>query len=55
MSMEQKMAKAQQIRETAAPKIKALLTPEQLKKLADMQKTQQQNQSAPPASTPPQQ
>jgi Spy/CpxP family protein refolding chaperone len=55
LSMEQKMAKAQQIRETASPKIKALLTPEQLKKLSDMQKTRQQNQSAPAGNTPPQQ
>ena len=50
MSAEQKMTKVQQIRETASPKIKAVLTPEQLKKLSDMQQKgpQQQNQSAPP-------
>jgi Spy/CpxP family protein refolding chaperone len=49
LSPEQKMAKVQQIRETASPKIKAVLTPEQLKKLADMQQAgPQQNQNAPP-------
>lgn len=53
LSQEQKMAKVQQIRETASPKIKAVLTPEQLKKLADMQKGQQP-QSAPAAGAPPQ-
>jgi hypothetical protein len=57
MSTEQKMAKAQQIRETAAPKIKAVLTPEQLKKLSDLQqqRAQQQNQNAPAGGTPPKQ
>lgn len=52
LSSEQKMAKVQQIRETASPKIKAVLTPEQLKRLADMQKAQQP-QGAPATSTPP--
>ena len=52
LSTEQKMAKVQQIRDTASPKIKAVLTPEQLKRLADMQKSQQ-GQSAPATSTPP--
>jgi len=37
LSTDQKVAKANQIRETASPKIKAVLTPEQLQKLADMQ------------------
>src|SRR5215467_2065610 len=46
LSNEQKIAKVQQIRETASPKIKAVLTPEQIKKLGDMQKAQQP-QSAP--------
>ena len=56
MTQEQKMAKANEIRQTAGPKIKAILTPEQLQKLADLQKAkQQQNQSAPPGTTPPHQ
>lgn len=57
MTQEQKMSKANDIRQTASPKIKAILTPEQLQKLADLQKTkQQQNQSAPPnAASPPHQ
>ena len=56
MTQEQKMAKANEIRQTAGPKIKAILTPEQLQKLADLQKAkQQQNQSAPPAAAPPHQ
>lgn len=54
MSTEQKMTKVQQIREAASPKIKAVLTPEQLKKLSDMQKAQTGTQSAPATSTPPQ-
>ena len=56
MTQEQKIAKANQIREATAPKIKAILTPEQLQKLADMQQKarQQQNQSPPANSTPPQ-
>jgi hypothetical protein len=56
MTQEQKMSKANEIRQTAGPKIKAILTPEQLQKLADLQKAkQQQNQSAPPAAAPPHQ
>ena len=56
MNQEQKVAKANEIRQTASPKIKAILTPEQLQKLADLQKAkQQQNQSAPPAAAPPHQ
>ena len=56
MTTEQKITKAQQIRDTTSPKIKAILTPEQLQKLSDMQKArQQQNQSAPAPSTPPHQ
>ncbi len=54
MSQEQKMQKANQIRESASPKIKAILTPEQLKKLAELQdqaKQQRQNQSAPPSDS----
>jgi hypothetical protein len=51
LTQEQKIAKANQIRQEASPKIKAILTPEQLQKLAQMQQErakQQQNQSAPP-------
>jgi len=44
LSMEQKVAKANQIRESASPKIRAVLTPEQLQKLAELQKTRQQQQ-----------
>ncbi len=47
LSAEQKVAKANQIRETASPKIKAVLTPEQLQKLADMQQKARQQQGAP--------
>src|SRR5258706_16095104 len=56
MTQEQKMSKANEIRQTAGPKIKAILTPEQLQKLADLQKAkQQQNQGAPQGATPPHQ
>ena len=56
LSMEQKVAKANQIRETASPKIRAVLTPEQLQKLAELQKARQQQggssqQSAPASGT----
>ncbi len=52
MSQEQKMQKANQIREEASPKIKAILTPEQLKKLAELQdQAKQQRQSAPPSDS----
>jgi protein CpxP len=52
LTQEQKIAKANQIRDTASPKIKAILTPEQLQKLSEMQKArQQQNQSAPPSDS----
>jgi protein CpxP len=46
LSQEQKVAKANQIREEASPKIKAILTPEQLQKLADLQQKARQNQGA---------
>lgn len=46
MTPEQKVSKANQIKETAAPKIKAILTPEQLQKLAELQQKARQ-QSAP--------
>lgn len=58
MTQDQKIAKASQIRAEASPKIKAILTPEQLQKLAELQQErvrqqqqqqpqQQQNQPAP--------
>jgi Spy/CpxP family protein refolding chaperone len=67
MSMEQKQQKVMQIRQEGSPKIKAILTPEQLQKLSVIQqrmRDQQQGgagasspQSAPsgnpPQSTPP--
>ncbi|MBO0911111.1 MAG: hypothetical protein J2P13_04910 [Acidobacteria bacterium] len=56
LTQEQKIAKANQIRADASPKIKAVLTPEQIQKLTELQeeraRQQQQQQSAPP---PPQQ
>jgi periplasmic protein CpxP/Spy len=48
LSQEQKIAKINQIREAASPKIKAILTPEQLQKLADMQRARQQQEQAAP-------
>lgn len=54
MTTEQKITKAQQIRDTTSPKIKAILTPEQLQKLSDMQKAQQQSAPATGATPPPQ-
>jgi protein CpxP len=52
LTQEQKIAKANQIRDAASPKIKAILTPEQLQKLSEMQRArQQQNQSAPPSDS----
>jgi protein CpxP len=47
MSAEQKVQKANQIREEATPKIKAILTQEQLQKLAEMQQRARQQQGAP--------
>ena len=48
MTMDQKVAKVRQIKQTEFPKIQAILTPEQQKKLADMQERarQQQQQGA---------
>jgi protein CpxP len=60
MTQEQKIDKANQIRAQASPKIKAILTSEQLQKLAEMQqervRQQQQDnqQSAPNTPQPPQ-
>ncbi len=57
MTQEQKIAKANQIRADASPKIKAILTPEQLEKLAQLQREraqeQQQNQAPPSSSQAP--
>jgi len=50
LTLEQKKAKAQQIRQDAVPKIKGVLTPEQLQKLAAIQERNRQNQSNPQAS-----
>jgi Spy/CpxP family protein refolding chaperone len=58
MTMDQKRAKVDQIRQTEFPKIQAILTPEQIAKLKEMQQRQQQGQGgAPPSSSqqPPQQ
>lgn len=50
LSMDQKRAKVEQIRQTEFPKIQAILTPEQITKLKDMQqKAHQQQGSTPPA------
>ena len=57
MTQDQKIAKANQIRADASPKIKAILTPEQLQKLAELQRQragQQNSRPAPPSSQPPQ-
>jgi len=61
MSQAQKIDKANQIRAQASPKIKAILTPEQLQKLAQLQQDrarqqqQESQQAAPPSNsqTPP--
>jgi Spy/CpxP family protein refolding chaperone len=42
MSMDQKVAKVRQIKQTEFPKIQAVLTPEQQKKLADIQERAKQ-------------
>ena len=56
MTQEQKIAKANQIRADASPKIKAILTPEQIQKLSQLQEErarQQQQQSPPPQQSAP--
>jgi periplasmic protein CpxP/Spy len=58
MSQDQKIAKANQIRAEASPKIKAILTPEQLQKLSELQQErareqQQQSQPAQPGNSQP--
>ncbi|HZR66887.1 MAG TPA: hypothetical protein VFA85_17230 [Terriglobales bacterium] len=58
MTQDQKIAKANQIRSEASPKIKAILTPEQLQKLAELQRQragqqqQQGGQPTPPSNAP---
>lgn len=54
MSQSQKIDKANQIRAEASPKIKAILTPEQLQKLAQLQqdRARQQQQESQPAAPP---
>jgi len=56
LTQEQKIDKANQIRAAASPKIKAILTPEQLQKLAQLQQErvreqQQQTQPATPGNS----
>jgi len=58
LSMEQKQAKVDQIRQAGFPKIQAILTPEQRQKLAQMQQERvRQQQSGSPSNSqqPPQQ
>jgi Spy/CpxP family protein refolding chaperone len=58
LSMDQKVQKARAIRQAGAPKIKAVLTPEQLQKLSAIQeraRQQQQQQNSPAAPPKPQQ
>jgi Spy/CpxP family protein refolding chaperone len=57
MTMQQKQQKVMQIRQEGSPKIKAVLTPEQLQKLAAIQQRAREQQgagqSAPQSQTPP--
>ena len=58
MSLEQKQQKVLSIRQTGTPKIKAVLTPDQLQKLAAIQqrmRDQQGTQQTPPQNAPPHQ
>ncbi len=45
LTLEQKQQKAQQIRQAGVPRIKAVLTPEQLQKLAVIQSRNRQQQT----------
>jgi len=45
LTMEQKQQKAREIRQTGVPRIKAVLTPEQLQKLAAIQERNRQQQN----------
>jgi len=47
MSTDQKQQKVMQIRQEGAPKIKAILTPEQLQKLAEIQQRNRQQEGSP--------
>jgi periplasmic protein CpxP/Spy len=53
MSQAQKIDKANQIRAQASPKIKAILTPEQLQKLAQLQQDRARQQQESQPATPP--
>lgn len=54
MNMDQKKQKVTEIRQTATPKIKAILTPEQLQKLAAIQqRMREQQQQGTPEPPPP--
>jgi len=53
--MAQKQAKVAQIKRDHFPKIEAILTPEQRKKLADMQEKAKQQRPAPGSQSNPQQ
>ena len=57
MTMDEKIQKVQEIRRTGAPKIKAILTPEQLQKLAVLQEKarQEQQQGGSQTAPPPKQ
>jgi protein CpxP len=56
LTMDQKIQKARAIRQAGAPKIKAVLTPEQLQKLSAIQdRARQQQQNHPTAPQQPQQ
>jgi protein CpxP len=52
LSMEQKQAKVSQIKKDHFPKIEAILTPEQRKKLADMQERARQQRQGGSQSNP---
>lgn len=54
MTLDQKKQKALEVRQTATPKIKAILTPEQLQKLATIQQRMREQQGQ-GSSTPPSQ
>ncbi|MCU1298800.1 MAG: hypothetical protein JWO91_3078 [Acidobacteriaceae bacterium] len=53
LNMDQKQQKAAQIRQAGSPKIRAILTQEQLQKLAAIQAREQQQQQQAPANTSP--
>jgi Spy/CpxP family protein refolding chaperone len=53
LSMEQKQEKVMQIRQAGSPRIKAILTPEQLQKLAEIQQRMREQQGAGQSPAPP--